>query len=82
MARGFESKDVEFQQAEPERSKTQLPARTAAEREALGRRQTFALALARAEADLAAATSSAHRQMLEQAIAALQSNLASPRDRQ
>jgi hypothetical protein len=71
MARGFESKDVEFQQAEAERSKTRLPARTSEEREALDRRQTLALALARAEADLAAATSSAHRQMLEQAIAVL-----------
>jgi hypothetical protein len=82
MARGFESKDVEFQQAEAERSRTRLPARTAAEREALDGRQTLALALARAEADLAAATSPAHRQMLEQAIATLQSKLASPRDRQ
>jgi hypothetical protein len=71
MARGFESKDVEFQQAEAERSKTRLPVRTAEEREALDRRQTLALALTRAEADLAAATSSAHRQMLEQAIAVL-----------
>jgi hypothetical protein len=71
MARGFESKDVEFQQAEAERSNTRLPARTAEEREALDRRQTLRLALARAEADLAAATSSAHRQMLEQAIAVL-----------
>jgi hypothetical protein len=82
MARGFESKDVEFQRAEAERSKTRLPARTAAEREAIERRQTLALALARTEADLATATSSAHRKMLEQAIAALQSKLASPRDRQ
>jgi hypothetical protein len=71
MARGFESKDVEFQQAEAERSRTRRPARTAQEREVLDRRQTLVLALTRAEADLATATSSAHRQMLEQAIAAL-----------
>jgi hypothetical protein len=75
MARGFESKDVEFQQAEAERTKTRLPARTPEEREALDRRQTLELALARAEADLTAATSSAHRQMLEQAIAALRHRL-------
>jgi hypothetical protein len=71
VARGVESKDVEFQQAEALRSKPRRPERTAEERNALDRRQTLALALARAEADLAAATSSAHRQMLEQAIAAL-----------
>jgi hypothetical protein len=75
MARGFESKDVEFQQAEADRSKALLPARTAQEREALDRRQTLALALACAEADLAAATSSVHRQMLEQVIAALRGRL-------
>jgi hypothetical protein len=75
MARGFESKDVEFQQAEAERTKTTLPARTVEEREALDRRQTLALALARAEGDLVAATSSAHRKMLEQAIAALRDRL-------
>jgi hypothetical protein len=75
MARGFESKDVEFQQAEAQRSKTRLPARTAEEREALDRRQTLELALARAEADLAAAALPAHRQMLEQAIAALRDRL-------
>jgi hypothetical protein len=75
MARGFESKDVEFQQAEAQRSKTWLPARTAEEREALDRRQTLALALARAEADLAAAAAPTHRQMLEQAIAALRDRL-------
>ncbi len=75
MARGFESKDVEFQQAEAERTKTNAPERTAEERTALDRQRGLELALARAEADLAAATSFAHRRMLEQAIAALRERL-------
>jgi hypothetical protein len=77
MARGFESKDVEFQQAEAEarRTKASMPERSADERAALERRRGVELALARAEADLAAATSFAHRRMLEQAIAALRERL-------
>jgi hypothetical protein len=75
MARGFESKDVEFQQAEAERTKPTAPERTAEERAALDRQRGLELALARAEADLAAATSFAHRRMLEQAIAALRERL-------
>lgn len=75
MARGFESKDVEFQQAEAERAKTRRPSLTADERDAQARRRTIELALARARADLAAATSSAHRQMLTQAIASLEDQL-------
>ena len=75
MARGFESKDVEFQQAEAERAKASAPERTAEERTALDRQRGLELALARAEADLAAARSFAHRRMLEQAIAALRERL-------
>ena len=52
MARGFESKDVEFQQAEAERAKTLRRALTADERAALARRRSIELALARARADL------------------------------
>src|SRR3954464_2781997 len=54
MARGFESKDVEFQQAEKEREKRLGRALTPDERGAAARRQTIELALARARADLAA----------------------------
>jgi acyl-CoA thioesterase-1 len=75
MARGFESKDVEYQQAEAERTKTVRPSLTPAEREAQARRRTIELALARARADLAAARSPAHRDMLTQAIAALEQQL-------
>jgi hypothetical protein len=75
VARGFESKDVEFQQAEAQRRKSNLRAPTAEEREALERRRTLELALARARSDLSVATSSAHRQMLDRAIADLRERL-------
>jgi len=75
VARGFESKDVEFQQAEAERQKTFGPALTREEREAQSKRATIELALARARADLAAARTPAHKRMLTQAIAALEQQL-------
>jgi hypothetical protein len=75
MARGFESKDVEFQQAEAERAKLTGRALSADERETANRRRTTELSLARARADLAAAGSAAHRRMLEQAIVALEAEL-------
>ena len=75
MARGFESKDVEFQQAEAARSAPRGAELTAAERDARSNRRTIELALARARADLAAARTPAHRQMLADAIAALEQQL-------
>ena len=75
MARGFESKDVEFQQAEAQRPRTPERSLTAEERDALEKRRTLELSLARAHADLAAATSPAHRRMLTQAITALRERL-------
>ena len=77
MARGFESKDVEFQQAEKERGRQLGRALTPEEREALARRKTIELALARAKADLAAARTPAHKRMLAEAIATLEQQLAS-----
>ena len=76
MARGFESKDVEFQQEEAlRRREPPGVALTPEQRAAANRRRTVELALARARADLEAATSPAHRQMLEQAIAALEDQI-------
>jgi len=72
MARGFESKDVEYQQAEAVRVTAQARALTPEERDAEGRRRTRELALLRARADLALARAPAHRRMLEQAIAELE----------
>ena len=77
MARGFESKDVEFQQAEAERRGAPRRALTPAEREHADRRHSVELALTRARGDLAAATSPVHRHMLEQGIAELERQLAS-----
>jgi hypothetical protein len=79
MARGFESKDVEFQQAEVERGKQTRPALTPEEREAQDKRRTIELSLARAKADLILARTPAHRRMLSDAIAALEQQLTSDR---
>ena len=75
MARGFESKDVEFQQEERERGRQLGRGLTPEERDAQGMRHTIELALARARADLAAARTPAHRRMLAAAIAALEQQL-------
>ena len=75
MARGFESKDVEFQQAEAERRPSQRKALTADEREEAARRRSLELAMARTRSALESATSAAHRRMLEQAVAELERQL-------
>jgi hypothetical protein len=76
MARGFESKDVEYQQAEAaERRRPGRRALTAAERDHASRRQTIELAVARARAELSGASSPHHRRMLEAAIADLDAQL-------
>ncbi len=76
MARGFDSKFIEAQQEEAVRAVSSKPGRTAAERDTEARRGTLQLARARAAADLTRATAQAHRRMLEQAIAALDAQLA------
>ena len=76
MARGFESKDVEFQQAEAARDSTVRRALTPDEREAQARHRTIELALARAKADFGVARSDAHRKMLAEAIKTLEEQLA------
>ncbi len=73
MARGWESKSVEAQQADRDRHEPSAavpvdPARVA-------HRRTLELARARAQADLAKATHPAHREMLETAIRALDEQL-------
>jgi hypothetical protein len=75
MARGFESKDVEFQQAEAQRSGAPRRTLTPDEREAAARRQTLELTLVRARSELASAQSAEHRRMLERAITALEDHL-------
>jgi hypothetical protein len=75
MARGFESKQIEFQQEESQRRRTLNPGLTPEARAARERRETLALARARAQADLQRACNPAHRAMLEQALAALDEQL-------
>ena len=71
MARGWESKAVEAQQ-EAAAADTKRPApMSAAEAARSSERMTLQLARARAQADLQTACASAHRAMLEQAIADL-----------
>jgi hypothetical protein len=77
MARGFESKDVEFQQSEAERRSAPRRALTPAERDQATWRHSVELALTQARRDLAAASSPIRRRMLEQGIAELERQLAS-----
>ncbi|MBS1818103.1 MAG: hypothetical protein JSU08_09255 [Acidobacteria bacterium] len=78
MARGFESKDVEFQQAERERAR-EVPRAdpTPQARAADSRRAMLELSLARMRGDLEKAQVAAHRTMIERAIATLEAELAS-----
>ncbi len=77
MARGFDSKSVEYQQEEALRSRQEKKGRPLSEEERarLQRRQTLKLARARTAADLARAASPAQQQMLGRALAALDAEL-------
>ena len=75
MARGVESKAVEFRQSEDKWPKVAKWTLTGLEHETEPRRRTLELALGRAGSELGLARSAAHRQMLEQAIAALRERI-------
>jgi hypothetical protein len=77
MARGFESKDVEFQQAERERSRTGGRTLSPAERTLEERRRNLELALSKARAERTAATHANHCKMLDEAIRALEQEIRS-----
>ena len=79
MARGWESKSVEAQQADRDRHEPVAPAAAPDEARALARRRTLELARARARADLSTATHPAHRAMLEAAIKSIDEQLAAGR---
>ena len=76
MARGFESKMVEFQQEEAALGRSTTPALTDEQKARRVRREGLELARSRAAADLARATAPAHRRMLEQALAAIDHQIA------
>lgn len=76
MARGWESKNIEAQQEEAKRGEDGRTARRAEQPPAVReRRRMLELARARAQADLAAASAPAHRDMLRQAIEAINQQL-------
>ncbi|HSP89995.1 MAG TPA: hypothetical protein VLN08_03775 [Vicinamibacterales bacterium] len=77
MARGFDSKSVEYQQEEALRSRQEKRGRPLSEEERarLQRRQTLNLARARTAADLARAASPAQQEMLGRALASLDREL-------
>ena len=76
MARGWESKSVEAQQAEREERRPAAAEVTPEEMMRRAHRRTLELARARAAADLAKATRPAHRTMLQAALDALDAQLA------
>jgi hypothetical protein len=75
MARGWESKSVEAQQADHDRHKP-ADAKPPEDAAKAAHRRTLELAKARAQADLAKAKHPAHKTMLEAAIRAIDEQLA------
>jgi hypothetical protein len=75
MARGWESKSVEAQQADKETARDKAPEISPEDAARTDRRRLLELTRNRAMADLATARSPAHRQMLEAAIRALDDQL-------
>ena len=75
MVRGFESKDVEYQQAQAERPRPGRRALTPAERDIETKRRNLEMALTKARAERTSASNQAHRHMLDLAIQALELQL-------
>ncbi len=75
MARGWESKSVEAQQADREQERPAEEPMSPEETARQTQRRALALNRARAIAELAAARSPAHRAMLEAALRALDDQL-------
>lgn len=75
MARGWESKSVESQQADAARSAVEGPPLSPEARVRLDRAAAVRLSLARVRDELTRATRPAHRAMLEQAALSLEADL-------
>jgi len=75
MARGWESKNVESQQEEAARARKRQRSLSPEEQARQVKREGLELARARALADLERAVAPAHRQMLEQTLAAIETQL-------
>ena len=76
MARGFESKSVESQQEEAARERVIKPTLTPEQRVQAERRAALEMSRTRAVADLGRANAPQHRNMLQQAIATIDEQLA------
>jgi hypothetical protein len=76
VARGWESKSVEAQQQDASQQKMRGRAPTAEELTRRERRRTLELARTRTQHDLSRASASAHRRMLQEAIADLDRQIA------
>jgi hypothetical protein len=75
MARGWESKSVESQQADAAADRSRKAPLAPEARAVEAQRRELSLARARVAADLERATIAAHRQMLERALADLDTRL-------
>ena len=71
MARGFESKSVESQQEEVQRSRILPPALTPEEQARRTQKQGLELALAQTQAEMSVACRPAHREMLKLRLEAI-----------
>jgi hypothetical protein len=76
MARGWESKSIESQQADAAADRVKKAAPSPEAIAAESQRRELALARARVAANLERATAPAHRQMLERALADLDARIA------
>jgi hypothetical protein len=75
MARGFESKSVESQQEEAQRSKITRPALSPEDQARQTRRTGLELALAQTQSEIRAACRPAHREMLKLRLEAIQAQI-------
>ena len=75
MARGFESKSVESQQEEAQRSKSIRPALTPEEQARQSRKAGLELALSQTQSELIAACKPAHREMLKLRLEAIREQI-------
>lgn len=75
MARGFDSKSVESQQEEAQRTKTLRPPMTAEEQARQTRKAGLEMALAQTQAEMSAACKPAHREMLKLKLEAIQAQI-------
>lgn len=75
MARGFESKSVESQQEEAQRTKTVRPELSPEEKERETRRAGLKLALAQTQSEMGAACQPAHREMLKLRLDAIRAQI-------